>query len=96
MSSQTINVKINGRLHDLHVEQEAYNGKPAYYVTDKELSTLFDGELPDNLILFTTKDGLGCSPKVMSLEGRRITEEIWKAIQDQAADTPQPFGPGLG
>ncbi len=96
MSSQTINVKINGRMQDLHVEQEAYNGKPAYYVTDKELSSLCGGELPDNLILFATKDGLGCSPKVMSLEGRHIMEDIWKAIQEQGSDTPQPFGQGLG
>jgi len=98
MAAQTISVNINGRQQDLHVEQDAYNGKPAYYVTDKGLSEMTGGELPDDLILFTTKDGLQCSPKVITMEGRKMTEDIWQAIKDQGAQsgTPQPFGEGLG
>ncbi|GAA0557500.1 hypothetical protein [Chitinophaga japonensis] len=96
MTAQTIDINFQGRQHTLHVEQDAYNGYPAYYIVDENLSSEFNCDLPDNLVLFETDAGMECSPRVVSLECRRITEEIWKAIKAHEADTPQPFGPGLG
>jgi len=96
MTTQTIDINFQGRQHTLHVEEDAYNGYPAYYVVDKELASQFNCDLPDDLVLFETDAGMQCSPRIVSLEGRRITEEIWNAIKAQEAGSPQPFGPGLG
>lgn len=95
-SPKTIDISVRGRQYTLHLEQETYNGWPAYYITDQNLSSQFEGCIPDDLILFETDAGVQCSPRVISLEGREITGEIWKAIKGQEAASPQPFGPGLG
>jgi hypothetical protein len=97
-SAKTVDISVKGRQYTLHLEEEAYNGKPAWYITDQNLSALFDGQIPDDLVLFETANGVQCSPKVITLEGQEITTEIWKALKGPETDssTPQPFGPGLG
>lgn len=96
MAAQTIIISFNGKDEDLHVEQETYNGKPAYYLQDGDLSKRFEGHIPDNLVIFETVEGVQCSPRVITLEGRHILESIWNGIRKQGSDTPQPYGPGLG
>jgi hypothetical protein len=96
MAAQTIIISFNGKDEDLHVEQETYNGKPAYYLQDGDLSKRFEGHIPDHLVIFETVDGVQCSPRVITLEGRHILESIWNGIRKQGSNTPQPYGPGLG
>ncbi|WP_298739268.1 hypothetical protein [uncultured Chitinophaga sp.] len=94
--TKTIDIHVKGRQYTLHLEQEAYNGRPAYYITDQNLSAICGCEMPDNLILFETEAGMECSPRVITMEGREVANEIWNAIKAPEKAEPQPNGPGLG
>jgi|GEM_PF-1056154 hypothetical protein len=94
--TKTIDIDVKGRHYTLHMEQEAYNGRPAYYITDQNLSGICGCEMPDNLILFETEAGMECSPRVITMEGREVANEIWNAIKGPHKPEPQPNGPGLG
>jgi hypothetical protein len=95
-ATKTIDINVKGRPYTLHLEQEEYNGRPAYYITDQNLSQICGCEMPDNLILFETEAGMECSPRVITLEGREVTGQIWKAIKGPQKPEPQPDGPELG
>lgn len=95
--TKTIDIDVKGRHYTLHLEQEAYNGRPAYYITDQNLSGICGCEMPDNLILFETEAGMECSPRVITMEGREVAKEIWKAIKGPDGEAePQPDGRSLG